>query len=178
MTPQLTEGFHRQASAMSTQSIDVDYRQSLTKKSLRTEWSFAELNRQAAYYQVFDDVAGAVDQMQAFCGLLSQQNLNPDVVVYTVTTPFMVRTTSGLSLSTTVLYLFVALFAALISFRWPVWRTTTAGTGLNRRLPRTKCSPAKVETAEERPRCRLVTSEVSLHDRRKTIGVNDDASHP
>lgn len=141
VTPQLTEGFIDRLVQMSTQSIDVDYRQALTKKIIDDGMVLAELNRQAEYYQlmrqsfalvkaradaaiaadltkrlsqVFDEVARAVDQVQAFYALISQQNLNPDAVVYTVTTPFMVRSTSGLSFATTLLYLFVALMAAVI----------------------------------------------------------------
>jgi hypothetical protein len=141
VTPQLSESFIDRLVQMSTQSIDVDYRQDLTKRIIDDGAVLAELRRQADYYesmrksfaavtgradsaiaadvtrrmgQAYDEVARSIDQVQAFYALLSQQNLNPDAVVYTVTTPFLVRKTSGLSLTTTLLYLFVVVLMALI----------------------------------------------------------------
>jgi hypothetical protein len=141
VTPQLSESFIDRLVQMSTQSIDIDYRQNLTKRIIDDGAVLAEMKRQADYYeamrksfasvssrqeatvsadasrrlgQAYDEVARSLDQVQAFYALLSQQNLSPDTVVYTVTTPFLVRTTSGLSLARTLLYLFVALLIALV----------------------------------------------------------------
>ena len=47
--------------------------------------------------------------------MICQQNLNPDTVLYSLTSPFSVHTTSSLSLRTALLYLFVTLFAAMIA---------------------------------------------------------------
>jgi hypothetical protein len=141
VTPQLSESFIDRLVQMSTQSIDVDYRQALTKRIIDDGMVLAELKRQAEYYelmrrafaavqgraegsvaadvtrrmgQAFDDVARSLDQVQAFYAQISQQNLNPDTVVYTVTTPFLVRTTSALSFSTMLLYTIAVLLAAMI----------------------------------------------------------------
>jgi len=141
VTPQLSESFIDKLVQMSTQSIDVDYRQNLTKRIIDDGAILAELKRQADYYeamrksflsvtgradstiaadvskrlgQAYDEVARSLDQVQAFYALISQQNLNPDAVVYTVTAPFLVRTTRGLSLSTVLLYVFVVLLISLI----------------------------------------------------------------
>jgi hypothetical protein len=141
VTPQLSESFLDRLVQMSTQSIDVGYRQGLTKRIIDNGIFLAELKRQAEYYelmrrafmsvqgradgsvasdvtrrmgQAYDEVARSIDQVQAFYALISQHNLNPDTVVYTVTTPFAVRTTSALSSSTMVLYTFVVLLGALI----------------------------------------------------------------
>jgi hypothetical protein len=141
VTPQLSESFIDRLVQMSTQSIDVDYRQGLTKRIIDDGMVLAELKRQAEYYelmrrafasvqgrpdgsvasdvtrrmgQAYDEVARSIDQVQAFYALISQQNLNPDTVVYTVTTPFLVRTTSALSFSTMLLYTIVVLLVAVI----------------------------------------------------------------
>jgi len=141
VTPQLTESFLDRLVQMSTQSIDLGYRQGLTKRIIDDGMVLAELNRQAEYYEsmrkafasvtgrpdptlaadvsrrmnsAFEDVGTNLDQVQAFYALISQQNLNPDTVVYTVTTPFLVRTTTALSLSTLLLYGIVIMFMAVI----------------------------------------------------------------
>jgi hypothetical protein len=141
VTPQLSESFIDELVKLSTKSIDIDYRQKLTKRIIDDGMVLAELNRQAEYYesmrksfasvraradaaiasdltrrtnQAFDEIARSLDQVGAFYALLSQQNLNPDTVVYTVTTPFLVRTTAALSFTALILDAFVVLLVALI----------------------------------------------------------------
>jgi hypothetical protein len=141
MTPQLSESFIDRLVQLSTQSVDVKYRQDLTKKIIDDGMLLAELSRQTSYYesmrrsfgsaraganagseadvtrrtgQTFDDLARSMDQVQAIYELICRQNLNPDTVLYSITSPFSVRTTSSLSLQTALLYLFVTLFAAMI----------------------------------------------------------------
>jgi hypothetical protein len=142
VTPQLTESFIDRLVQITTQSIDVEYRQKLTKRIIDDGMVLAELNRQAEYYQsmvqsfssvrgradsaveteitrrtgqVLDEVIKSLDQVEAFYLLLSQQNLNPNTEVYTVTTPFVVRSTSGLSFTRAALYLFVVLLVAMVA---------------------------------------------------------------
>jgi hypothetical protein len=64
--------------------------------------------------QVLEEVIKSLDQVEAFYLLLSQQNLNPNTEVYTVTTPFVVRSTSSLSFASSMLYFFVVLLVAMI----------------------------------------------------------------
>jgi hypothetical protein len=141
MTPQLSESFIDRLVQLSTQSIDVKYRQDLTKKIIEDGMLLAELSRQTSYYesmrrsfgsaragtspgsesdvtrrtgQAFDELARSMDQVQTIYELICRQNLNPDTVLYSITSPFSVRTTSSLSLRTTLMYLLVTLFAAMI----------------------------------------------------------------
>ncbi len=141
VTPQLSESFIDRLVQLSTQSVDVKYRQDLTKRIIEDGMVLAELSRQASYYesmrrsfataragvnpggesdvtrrtgQAFDDLARSMDQIQAIYELICRQNLNPDTVLYSLTSPFSVRTTSSLSIRTALLYLFVTLFAAMI----------------------------------------------------------------
>jgi hypothetical protein len=141
VTPQLSESFIDRLVQLSTQSIDVKYRQDLTKKIIEDGLVLAELSRQASYYesmqrsftsarvganssaesevtrrtdQAFDDLTRSMDQIQAIYALICQQNLNPDTVLYSIMSPFSVRTTSSLSVRTSLLYLFVTLFGAMI----------------------------------------------------------------
>ena len=61
----------------------------------------AEVTRRTGL--AFDEVSKAMDQVQALYALMAQQNLNPDNVVYSITSPFAILTTSALSLRTTML---------------------------------------------------------------------------
>jgi hypothetical protein len=141
ITPQLSESFIDKLVQMSTQSIDVDYRQKLTKNIIDDGMVLAELDRQAEYYRTmrqsfvavhgrvdeqiasevtrrlhasFDEVGRILDQVQSFYRLISKFNLNPDTVIYTVSSPFVIRKTSALALSTLVLYIVVVLMASMI----------------------------------------------------------------
>jgi hypothetical protein len=141
VTPQLSESFIDKLVELSTESNDVEYRQKLIKRIIDDGMILAELNRQAEYYEsmrrsfsevrtradaavaadvtrraglAFDEVARMADQVEAFYKLLSQQNLNPDTVVYSLTTPFVVRKTTALSFSSAVIYFFLALLAVFI----------------------------------------------------------------
>jgi len=141
MTPQLSESFIDRLVQLSTQSVDVQYRQDLTRRIIEDGMLLAELSRQVTYYEsmrrsfasaragagpggesdvtrrtgkAFDDLARSMDQVHAIYELICRQNLNPNTVLYSITGPFSVRTTSSLSLRTTLLYLLVTLFAAMI----------------------------------------------------------------
>jgi len=141
ITPQLSESFIDRIVQLSTQSVDVEYRQELTKEIIEDGLVLAELSRQVSYYesmrkgysstgasatpsadadvsrrmnQSFDALSRSMDQVQAIFDLISKQNLNPDNVVYSITSPLTTRTSSGLSLRKTVLNVFVTLFIAII----------------------------------------------------------------
>ncbi len=141
VTPQVTESFIDRLVQLSTQANDVEYRQDLTDRIIEDGVLLADLNRQAEYYdstrkafaagrqaqnasveaevtrrtsQLFSDVARFVDQVQAMYKLIAQQNLNPDTVLYAVTSPFVVSAARSLSLRTVALYLLITLFAAMI----------------------------------------------------------------
>ena len=141
VSPQLSESFIDRLVQLSTQANDVKYRQDLTDRIIEDGVLLADLNRQAEYYdsmrkafasehpstntavaaevtrrisELYSNVSQSIDQVQAVYKQIAQQNLNPDTVLYTVTSPFVVRTTSSLTLSTVFLYLLITLFAAMI----------------------------------------------------------------
>lgn len=58
----------------------------------------------ATFSEVFDDVMVAVERLNAIYEELSILNLNPATLLYTVTTPFTMRTERALSLRTVALY--------------------------------------------------------------------------
>ncbi len=141
VTPQVSESFIDRLVQLSTQANDVEYRQTLTNRIIDDGMTLADLNRQAEYYdtmrkafasarqtsnaamaaevtrrtsQLYSDLAKDMDQVEAMYKLIAQQNLNPDTVLYSITSPFVVRTTSSLTPRTVVLYLVLTLFAAMI----------------------------------------------------------------
>ena len=142
VTPQLSESFIDRLVQLSTQANDVEYRQELTDRIIEDGVLLADLNRQAEYYdstrksfaaarqspnpaveaevtrrtnQLYSEVERSIDQVQAMYKLIAQQNLNPDTVLYTVTSPFVVNATSSLTLRTMFVYLLITLFAAMIA---------------------------------------------------------------
>jgi hypothetical protein len=141
VTPQLSESFIDRLVQLSTQANDVEYRQRLTDRIIQDGVLLASLNRQAEYYdsmrkafasahqgtnaamaaevkrrtgELYSDVSQSIDKVQAVYKLIAQQNLNPDTVLYSITDPFIVRTTSSLTSRTAFLYLLIALFVATI----------------------------------------------------------------
>ncbi len=141
VTPQVTESFIDRVVQLSTQANDVRYRQELTDRIIDDGVLLADLNRQAEYYdstrkafaagrqvqntslepevtrrtlQLYSDVERSIDQVQAMYKLITQQNLNPDTVLYSVTSPFVVTAARSLSLRTVALYLLITLFGATI----------------------------------------------------------------
>ena len=140
VTPQVTESFIDRLVQLSTQANDVKYRQDLTDRIIEDGVLLADLNRQAEYYdstrkafaagrqsknasveaevtrrtnQVYSELERSLDQVQAMYKLIAQQNLNPDTVLYTVTSPFVVRATHSLSLRSVFVYFVMTSFAAL-----------------------------------------------------------------
>jgi hypothetical protein len=141
VTPQLSESFIDKLVDLSTRSVDIKYRQDLAKRIVDEGLALAKLNAEAEYYQsmqrsfasvhaganeavaadvshrtmqAFDELVHSMDQVQALYKIITEQNLNPNNVLYSITTPFTVRSTSALSLRTLMLYLFVALLGSLI----------------------------------------------------------------
>jgi hypothetical protein len=141
VTPQLSESFIDKLVDLSRQSNDIVYRQDLTDRIIDAGMATAELKKQVGYYDamrkaftgvrggtnpraeadvasktshVSDQIGHAVDQIQAIYKLIAEQNLNPDTVLYTVTSPFIVRATSALTLRTVLLYLLITLLVSAI----------------------------------------------------------------
>jgi hypothetical protein len=141
LTPQVSESFIDRLVQLSTQANDVEYRQNLTTRMIEEGATIAALNRQVEYYQsmraafasqrqssnpaleadvrrrteqLYTTLGESLDQVGALFRLVSQQNLNPDTILYSITSPFMVRTTSALAWRTVMFYLALTLFAAII----------------------------------------------------------------
>ncbi len=141
VTPQLSESFIDRLVQLSTQAGDVKYRQDLTDRIIQDGVLLADLNRQAEYYDsmrkafesvhpgtnaamaaevsrrtndLYSDVSQSIDKVQAAYKLIALQNLNPDTVLYSITSPFVIRTTSSLTVRTAFLYLMITLFGAMI----------------------------------------------------------------
>jgi hypothetical protein len=142
LTPQLSESIIDRLLATSTQSADMAYRQELTNRIIEAGLSVAELNKQAEYYasmrrtlgagqrfspkvmgeevgrrtdQILADIGAGMDQIHAFSKLLSEQNLNPNTVLYTITTPVVVREHQEVNARAMVLFFSAALLVALIA---------------------------------------------------------------
>jgi hypothetical protein len=142
VTPQLSESFIDKLVDLSRQSNDVQYRQDMTNRVIEDGIAAADLKKQVAYYEsmrkafagtrpasnpkaevevtarmnsIFEDIGSSVDQMQALYKIVAEQNLNPNTVLYTVTSPFFVKTTSALTLRTVLLYLIMILLISLIA---------------------------------------------------------------
>jgi hypothetical protein len=143
VTPQVSESFIDRLVQLSTQSEDVEYRQDLTNRIIVDGAALADLTRQVDYYESMRkafastrssrhaalegevtrrtkelqaDVGKTMDRVEALYKLISQQNLNPDAVVYSVTAPFTTRTTSALPARTVAVYFLLTMLAALIVF--------------------------------------------------------------
>jgi hypothetical protein len=141
VTPQVSESFIDRLVQLSTQSNDVEYRQQLTDRIIKDGVLVADLTRQVDYYEALQktfasgrgqpppvaagevarrttqasgEVGRLMDQVQSIYKQIAEQNLNPDSVLYSMTTPFVVRTTSSLSQRTVLLYLLVTLVAAAV----------------------------------------------------------------
>ena len=131
MMPQLGESFLDRLVEMTRMNSDIEYRQQLTDRVINESVAMAALEREQAYYEdlsrprveptdagqeseltiitakfqgAFDQVATAVDRVNAIYDELSTQNLNPTTLLYTVTAPFTMRTERALSLRTAVSY--------------------------------------------------------------------------
>jgi hypothetical protein len=141
VTPQISESFIDRIVDLSSQTRDMSYRQDLTDRVIAEGLRLADLSKEGEYYKslqrafaaaragsapplekevvertrgAFDDIARGTDQVQTIYKLISEQNLNPDTVLYSITSPFVVRTTSSLSSQTVMFYFFVMLFAAAL----------------------------------------------------------------
>ncbi|MBI2219690.1 MAG: hypothetical protein HYU53_00585 [Acidobacteria bacterium] len=142
VTPQLSESFIDRLVQLSTQANDVKYRQDLTDRIIDDGVLLADLNRKAEYYdsmrkafasghpltnpamaaevtrrtnELYSAISHSIDDVQAVYKLIAQQNLNPDTVLYSITSPFVVRTTSSLTVRTGFLYFVLTLFAGMIA---------------------------------------------------------------
>ena len=141
VTPQVSESFIDKLVQLSTQSNDVEYRQDLTNRIILDGAVLADLNRQADYYdsmrkafstarqsqngpleaqvtsrtkELQVEVFKAMERVEALYKVISQQNLNPDAVVYSITDPFVTRTTSAMTARTVAFYFLLTLLGALI----------------------------------------------------------------
>jgi hypothetical protein len=141
VTPQVSESFIDRLVQLSTQSTDIEYRQRLTDRIIKDGVLVADLTRQVDYYdalhkafaagrsggsaadsgevgrraaQVAGEVSRLMNQVQAIYHQIAEQNLNPDTVLYTMTSPFVMRTASAMTLRTVVLYLVIVLLLASV----------------------------------------------------------------
>ena len=141
VTPQVSESFIDKLVQLSQKADDVEYRQDLTNRVIAEGSALADASRQVEYYQTMvkafasarparneaveaevtrrtkelqSEIGRTLDRVEALYRLISQQNLNPDSVVYSVTAPFIVRTTSALTPRTIAFYFLMTLFAALL----------------------------------------------------------------
>jgi hypothetical protein len=141
VTPQVSESFIDRLVQLSRQADDVEYRQNLTNRIILDGGGLADLSRQVGYYEsmrqafatarqsrnepleadvtrrtkeLYAEVGGNMEQVEALYRLISQQNLNPDAVVYSITAPFVVRTTFSLTARTVAFYFLLTVLAAMI----------------------------------------------------------------
>jgi hypothetical protein len=141
VTPQVSESFIDKLVALSTEANDVKYRQDMTDSIIREGEGVAELSRQASYYeamrqafsgarsggdagleaeivskinQVYVEVGHVIDQVGSIYKLIGEQNLNPTAVLYTVTSPFVTRTMSSLTMRSIGFYFLVTMFLTLL----------------------------------------------------------------
>lgn len=141
VTPQLSESFIDRIVELSTKADDVKYRQEMTNRIIEDGIVLADLSRQVDYYdsmrksfaaakggrneaveaevtrrtrELYAEVGRTMEKIEAIYRQISQQNLNPDTVVYSVTAPFVVRTTSALTARTLALYFVMTMIAALL----------------------------------------------------------------
>jgi hypothetical protein len=141
VTPQLSESFIDRIVQLSEKADDVKYRQDLTNRIIADGSALADFSRQVDYYEsvrksfgsaqssrneaieaevtrrtkdLYAEVGRTMDKIEALYRQVSQHNLNPDTVVYQVTAPFVVRTTSSLTARTMAFYFVLTLLAALV----------------------------------------------------------------
>jgi hypothetical protein len=141
VTPQLSESFIDRIVQLSTKADDVEYRQDLTNRIILDGAALADLSRQVDYYEsmrqafaaskggrneaiegevtrrtkeLYGEVGATMDRIEALYRQISQQNLNPDTVVYSVTAPFIVRTTSAVTARSMAFYFLMTLLASML----------------------------------------------------------------
>jgi hypothetical protein len=135
--PQLTESFLDRLLEMSQESDDLEFRQDLTKRIMNEGVNVAHLTRQAQYYdsmrrafaggrsatstavatevrtaldRAFEEISTGLDQVGELYARIAEQHLNPSGVLFSVTSPFSIRTVPSLPVNTAVRYLAAALF--------------------------------------------------------------------
>lgn len=139
VTPQLSESFIDRLLELSSESSDIGYRQGLTDRIIREGMLLAELDRQADYYEsmrrmsragreasgvtpaqlnvridrIMKDIGNAMGQIQAIYKEISDQNLNPDTVLYAIRSPFVEQRSSTLNMRMVLFYFAAAFFAAV-----------------------------------------------------------------
>lgn len=138
--PQLSESFIDRIVEMATDPGDREFRQDLIKRIISESGTLAQLARQAQYYdgmrksfaagrtagggaatdvkaatdRAFNDLATTLDRLGQLYGRIAEQHLNPSGILYTVTSPFVVRTTAALSPNTALRYFMGLAFLALL----------------------------------------------------------------
>jgi hypothetical protein len=139
--PQLSQSFIDRLVDLSEGSADIDYRQKLTNRIIDEGATLAQLSRQVQYYEMtrsafngagtpradlvtevtattneaYRQIAVVTDQIGALFERISEQNLNPNSVLYTLTGPFFVTTQPSLTLRTILFFLAVTLFVGIIA---------------------------------------------------------------
>jgi hypothetical protein len=139
--PQLSQSFIDRLVELSAESSDMEYRQKLTNRIIDEGVTLAQLARQMQYYDAmrgafsgpggqssnlveevkattehaYQEIARTADQVSALFDRVSEQNLNPNAVLYTITSPLLVATRSSLTWRTILFYLAIIMFVALIA---------------------------------------------------------------
>jgi NAD(P)-dependent dehydrogenase (short-subunit alcohol dehydrogenase family) len=125
-----------------TQAADVAYRQDLAERLIREGVALSELDRDTAYYEQLEQsgrgggspvnaaqaaavlqrlkaaaeaVQRSIERLVTLYDELSEQRLNPTSTLYSVATPFAVKTRFALTWSTAALSLALAALLALIA---------------------------------------------------------------
>jgi hypothetical protein len=144
LIPQLSDTFLDRIVEMSTQTqaADVAYRQDLAERLIREGVALSELDRDTAYYEQLEQsgrggsspvkaaqaaavlqrlkaaaeaVQRSIERLVTLYDELSEQRLNPTSTLYSVATPFAVKTRFALTWSTAALSLALAALLALIA---------------------------------------------------------------
>lgn len=140
VTPQLGESFIDRLLDLSSESTDMEYRQRLTDRIIQEGVVLADLNKQAQYYQAmrqsyasnrgnvdaalaaqvrtqaglaYEEISRGAENVAALYDRIAEQNLNPTNVLYTLTSPFSVRTIPSLTPRTALMYFLGLMLTAL-----------------------------------------------------------------
>lgn len=138
VNPQFTDAFLDRLVNLSTENIDVKFRQDITERIVKEGLTGVSLDVEASYYQrmldivrrlarnpveeqriressskVLDAILVALDQVNAIYTEISAQNLNPSSTLYIITAPASVITEHSLRFIPTLLY---ASAMALVAF--------------------------------------------------------------
>jgi len=141
VTPQISESFIDRLVTLADESKDAIFRQDLTRRIINEGIAVANLNRQADYYDalrkgfaatrrarnpeveadvlrriadIFGDLEKSMDHVQAIYKQIAEQTLNPDTVMYSITSPYAEHTISSMPIRSAAVNVVIAFVAAII----------------------------------------------------------------